>query len=202
MKADVEERNAEMIRLRVKEHWTLQALGDKYGISRERVRQIVPVIKPIPSFKAEANREAVLKLRRENPDIKALEIAKKLGLSSEYVHHLVTVSGAPRRVTLMQLLKQGKLRCWRCRKIMPLKKFGTSKGEKTGYNKACKLCNADNVKQVRIRQIEQGTRKKRKCSVCGDEALYDTSRCSKHNQIYQREWRKRRNEQLKEVEQK
>jgi len=34
------ERNDEMRRLRYDENWTLQAIGDKYGITRERVRQI------------------------------------------------------------------------------------------------------------------------------------------------------------------
>jgi hypothetical protein len=38
---DYAARNTEMRRLRTEEHWLLQALGEKYGISRERVRQIV-----------------------------------------------------------------------------------------------------------------------------------------------------------------
>ena len=35
------ERNIEIKRLRNNEYWTLQRIGDKFGISRERVRQIV-----------------------------------------------------------------------------------------------------------------------------------------------------------------
>lgn len=34
------ERNQEMMRLRYQEHWTLQDIGDKYGVSKERVRQL------------------------------------------------------------------------------------------------------------------------------------------------------------------
>lgn len=36
-----ETRAAEMKRLRYKEFWTLQMIADRYGISRERVRQII-----------------------------------------------------------------------------------------------------------------------------------------------------------------
>ena len=35
------ERNKEIVRLKLDEHWTLQKIGDKYGITRERVRQIL-----------------------------------------------------------------------------------------------------------------------------------------------------------------
>lgn len=35
------ERTAEMLRLRHQEKWTIQQIGDRYGISRERVRQII-----------------------------------------------------------------------------------------------------------------------------------------------------------------
>jgi len=34
------ERNQEIIRLRA-DGWTLQAIGDKYGLTRERIRQIL-----------------------------------------------------------------------------------------------------------------------------------------------------------------
>lgn len=44
MKKGREEREArfiEMKRLRFEEHWSLQRIATKYGISRERVRQIL-----------------------------------------------------------------------------------------------------------------------------------------------------------------
>ena len=36
-----ETRKAEMIRLRTEEHLTLQQIANRYGITRERVRQII-----------------------------------------------------------------------------------------------------------------------------------------------------------------
>jgi len=36
----LQRRNADMIQLR-DEGWTLQKIGDKYGLTRERVRQII-----------------------------------------------------------------------------------------------------------------------------------------------------------------
>jgi len=39
------ERNAEIYRLRVQEKMTLAAIGLKYGLTRERIRQIVKKIK-------------------------------------------------------------------------------------------------------------------------------------------------------------
>ena len=44
MKRDVEglkKRNAEIHRLRMEEHWTLQDIADLYDLTRERVRQIL-----------------------------------------------------------------------------------------------------------------------------------------------------------------
>lgn len=38
---ELDERKKEMLRLRYAELWTLKEIGDKYGITRERVRQIV-----------------------------------------------------------------------------------------------------------------------------------------------------------------
>lgn len=38
---ELEERKTEMERLRFVENWTIEAIGDKYGVSRERVRQII-----------------------------------------------------------------------------------------------------------------------------------------------------------------
>tara|TARA_R110000796_G_scaffold96823_1_gene203472 strand:+ start:2916 stop:3059 length:144 start_codon:yes stop_codon:yes gene_type:complete len=39
------ERNAEIYRLRTEEHMTLAAIGRRYGVTRERIRQIVKKIK-------------------------------------------------------------------------------------------------------------------------------------------------------------
>jgi DNA-directed RNA polymerase sigma subunit (sigma70/sigma32) len=38
---DLDRRDAEIIKLREQLGWTLEAIGDHYNISRERVRQIV-----------------------------------------------------------------------------------------------------------------------------------------------------------------
>jgi len=38
---DIRDRNNEMKRLRWNEHWTLQRIADKYGLTRARVQQIV-----------------------------------------------------------------------------------------------------------------------------------------------------------------
>ncbi len=37
-------RDQAMVELRVKHRWSLQAIGDLYGLSRERVRQVTPTI--------------------------------------------------------------------------------------------------------------------------------------------------------------
>jgi hypothetical protein len=41
MSEELKERNEEIRRLRLEEYWMLEDIGDKFGISRERVRQII-----------------------------------------------------------------------------------------------------------------------------------------------------------------
>lgn len=41
MKKINEERDKEFLRLYTEEHWTLQKIGEKFSVSRERVRQII-----------------------------------------------------------------------------------------------------------------------------------------------------------------
>lgn len=40
-KKTLPQRKIDILNLRLKDKWTLQAIGDKYGLTRERVRQIV-----------------------------------------------------------------------------------------------------------------------------------------------------------------
>jgi len=51
------ERNLEILHLYTKEGWTMQAIGDVYGLTRQRVFDIISKLtKPI-----EANQEGVIK---------------------------------------------------------------------------------------------------------------------------------------------
>ena len=79
---DGEERLAEMAYLRFEELWTLQEIGERFGVSRERVRQILG--NTGPGFKSTRLREKA----RAMSDKTNEEVAKALGISEQYASAL------------------------------------------------------------------------------------------------------------------
>jgi len=78
-------RNNEMKRLRIKNGWTLQEIGNKYGITRERVRQIVGPTTATSHRKRLENRKKVI---LSQPDKTNKDLANELGLSEDIIMRL------------------------------------------------------------------------------------------------------------------
>jgi len=88
------DRNAALIRIYLKAPTTLQALGDKYGISRERVRQIlarnnVTFRYPTPDRERKFDHGAIAE-RYRTTSLTAVQIAQEFGCSN----HTVSVAMA------------------------------------------------------------------------------------------------------------
>lgn len=77
---DLEERNKEIIRLRCEERWTLQAIADLYGITKERVRQLTPMVRKTDHTKA--RNETIRRNRRRGTSPETLAQWFRLSVGS------------------------------------------------------------------------------------------------------------------------
>lgn len=77
-KEAIKKRHDEMLRLRVEDGWTLQAIGDVWDISRERVRQIIG---PTTKMARAVKEKALMKTLRGNLDKTNDELAEITGLA-------------------------------------------------------------------------------------------------------------------------
>jgi len=77
-------RNKEIKKLRLEEGWTLQRIGDKYNITRERVRQIVGNTGYISTPRTE-ERNNFIKSQTEKTNN---ELSEELGISYQYISQI------------------------------------------------------------------------------------------------------------------
>ncbi len=138
--------------MRDKRRMTLQEIGDEFGISRERVRQIIGNTGRRNS-KSDLHRD-IEALRRgvflDEKDIPA-HIAKRYHLAETTVRKAL---GSRWRY----LLGLGLRKCYRCGEIKPIDQFGTTHGRYKEMTVAgiCKECNSEQASYYyRLKQSKQ-----------------------------------------------
>jgi DNA-binding CsgD family transcriptional regulator len=148
----------EAIRRLIAKGWTLQAIGDKYNLTRERVRQIVGNVgydrAAFARRKLRDNLEQVLKMWESGATFKA--IARFVGVSTSALQQL----GLPRN-------------------FAPIP-HGTASGY--GFHHCrCLECRSNNAK--RIREYYRFRRINGLCIQCGKPSpnLSRCRKCSEHN---------------------
>lgn len=147
-----QKRLIEMEYLREHDRLTLQEIGDRFGLSRERVRQIIGNTGDLKL--ADKVREDADLLRDEayfNESITVDEIAAKYRISKQYVARIL----GPRWKYLLGL---GLRRCYRCHLIKPIDQFGVAYKRYKHFNVSgiCKECNNAGAKHYyKIRRSKQ-----------------------------------------------
>jgi hypothetical protein len=138
------ERKREMLKLYVDDHMTLEVIGQKYGISKERVRQLINIfpeyykakkIKAIDIFKCKFCGKTKKMLRSK---VKGATFCDK------------TCFRAYQQKQLELILKKGKKVCSKCKKELKLSEF--SKLDERRYYSACKTCRNNQIKEYNERK--------------------------------------------------
>ena len=102
----------EMVRLRFEEKWTIQKIGDNFGLSRERVRQIIGNTKRPDSCadRVDRNRAAIMRLWIEGKNFR--QISQETGVTLGGIKLLgLTRNYAPARHGTATEYNKG-CRCW------------------------------------------------------------------------------------------
>lgn len=143
------ERLEDMLEMR-NQGMSLQTIGDKYGITRERVRQLVgPAKKPVHS--GFETHEAYLLYSRfiaslfEGGD-GFKDIRELTGIYNSTLRKMAIDGGYvfPKRNS--ELIEEGLRRCCRCHIVKPLKDFGKDSKSKSGLSRSCRTCNSSNTR--------------------------------------------------------
>lgn len=144
-------RKDEMIEMR-NQRISLQEIADKYELSRERVRQIIGNTGHMayPTYTPELIQETIT-LRQQG--FSADEIGKQVGRRTDAVRRILHRNNIPVRITNRIRLAEGKRKCARCQEIKDLSEFGKMKTDALGTNPTCKICNRANVREVRLRRM-------------------------------------------------
>lgn len=138
-----EKRNQEIIRLR-NQGTKLEEIGARYGITRQRVQQIVG---PTREKLRDQMEQKLLDYYHKTGGCTADEMSKVLGISGSYASKLyieLALIGGPLNT---RLASQGKRRCNMCGDIKPLDDFIRDRGHWTGRGKRCLVCNAEYVRE-------------------------------------------------------
>lgn len=125
-----------MLELR-KRGWTLEKIGNKFGVTRERVRQIIGTKFKPPSLRLLLKdvKPLIFEMRKVHT---YKEIGKIIGLSSKQIYNIL--GGDIRRLGIKYLkYPKGYLRCHGCSKVKPENDFSLqARKSKTG--RRCRKC--------------------------------------------------------------
>lgn len=90
-----------MFRMYNDEHYTLQEIGDKFGISRERVRQILTKHTQYVARYNNVKRRKLVEYIKEHPDLSPMEIALGTNCSRKIIYAVAKSIGVklPRKVS-------------------------------------------------------------------------------------------------------
>lgn len=159
-------RNAAIVAL-YQQGWTLQAIGDQYGVTRERVRQILAQ-HGVTAAESVAKRPPKLPpwffeaWRRRDRGETVRDIARALGHHEHYVRKMLQRGGVPSRRTN----RPGQP--WRCitckRGEAEGARFSPHQGNHSGLSSQCRECNTAQVNDYYRRNadtIEAKARAKR-----------------------------------------
>lgn len=146
-----QKRIIEMEQLREVERWTLQEIGEKYGISRERVRQLIGntgrrnLVNAL-EMDAELLRDELY--YNESTTVKA--IAAKYRVAPTSVRRAL----GPRWRYLLAL---GLRKCTVCKQALPVDHFPKSKRfKRVGYSGVCHECNRIKAREYYQNKSKQG----------------------------------------------
>jgi hypothetical protein len=140
---DYEERKAKMLDMRAK-RMTLQAIGDKMGISRERVRQeIGNTGHQAEVYILPEEEQKIVEMRKSG--LLGHEIVDKLGRTYNSVARVLKKHELPYAETNAVLFQQGKRKCsGKCHQVKPISEFGPCEGYPQGLATRCRECNRAN----------------------------------------------------------
>lgn len=129
---ELKERNAEIIKLR-QEGLGLQEIGERFGISRERVRQICgSPTESVREVRTRLRRQKVVELLEQKKSVRTISL--ELGENPAIIYSDIFKLGLKPVSIVEERFVRGVRRCYRCHENKPLDQFTP------GNPETCRVC--------------------------------------------------------------